>query len=104
VVPAYLCLQASDRAAGTTETCRVRLPDGPVIDFDQHRETDIRKEFPTQVNVARTKCREMVKKARPSRDDRWLLVLAKPYVNQEPGVVPTLNIAVQLTVILDRSV
>src|SRR6266404_2539520 len=37
VITGDLTLQASDGAAGTTETSCVRAPDRPVIDFNQHR-------------------------------------------------------------------
>ena len=40
VVTGDLTLQASDGAAGTTETSCVRAPDRPVIDFNQHREEE----------------------------------------------------------------
>ena len=40
VVTGDLYLQPSDGAAGTTETSCVRAPDGPVIDYDQHREAE----------------------------------------------------------------
>ena len=40
VVPGDLYLQSSDGAAGSTETSCVRAPDGPVIDYNQHREAE----------------------------------------------------------------
>jgi hypothetical protein len=43
VVPGNLCLQTDNGTPSATQTSGIRSSEWAVIDFDQHRETDMRK-------------------------------------------------------------